>query len=239
MNPLMANSQPSMNPYATPMTLGTKLIAMDEFARSPAQAVPVDVWAGVLDVYHSHNMSASHLPQLPVDRRTPIMLKSKDKVLHEVRTMLDMDAYRVTANESAKLLRQADIHVVRDRLPDMVGRGIISSDPADALMLSARRCLDGISSRKTSQKSKAKLIAFDFVGLAAAFTLVGLAEVTLIVAGGSILSSLGLWKIDSYSSVDEIMDMMKSLTPAFGGIVVFMSGLISIINAFSQPTTSS
>lgn len=141
MNPLITNAQP-VNPYAAPMTLGTKLIAMDDLSLSPAQEVPVDVWASVLSVYHSYGMSVGHLPKLPEDGSQSILLKSKPRVLREIREKLDPGAYRVANYASAKDFKQADINLIMDRLPGMVERHVISKAPADALLLSARQCFD-------------------------------------------------------------------------------------------------
>jgi hypothetical protein len=153
MNPLITNAQP-FSLYVAPMTLGTKLIVMDALASSPRQEVPVDVWAGVLNVYHSYNMSVQHLPQLSGDGRRPFVVRSKEQVLDEIREKLDIDAHRVSKYASTGDFKQEDIHLVKDHLTEMVGRRVISSDPADALMLSARRCLDGVSAVDTNSQTE-------------------------------------------------------------------------------------
>lgn len=159
MNPLTTNAQP-YNPYAAPMTLGMKFIAMDDLSLSPAQEVPVDVWAGVLSVYRSYGMSVAHLPELPADGSRSILLKSKPRVLREIREKLDPGAYRAANYASAKDFKQADIDLILDRLPGMVERHVISKAPADALLLSARQCFDEENSASIlSQKWRDEPIA--------------------------------------------------------------------------------
>lgn len=134
---LLAKPQSHIYPHRAPMTLGSKLNAMDALACSAGREVPTDVWSGVLNVYHSYNMTVSHLPHLPPDMRSPVELKSKPRVLTEIRERLNHDAYRVAKYESSDSLKQADIHLVLNRLHDMVERRVILHEPADALISSA------------------------------------------------------------------------------------------------------
>jgi hypothetical protein len=174
MNPLTTNAQP-YNPYAAPMTLGTKLIAMDDLSLSPAQEVPVDVWASVLDVYRSYGMSVGHLPELPEDGSRSILLRSKSRVLREIREKLDPGAYRAANYASAKDFKQADIDLILDRLPGMVERHVISKVPADALLLSARQCFDEENSAGIlSQKWKDEPIAIKLLSGASGLGLISL-----------------------------------------------------------------